>query len=68
MIDESMKRGKPIPRTPSRFLEDIPQDLLDVIDLGGPQKESARDVQQQKAKSFFAAMGDLLRNGEEPTR
>ena len=57
---ERLKRGKPIPRTPSRFLEDIPQSLLDVIDLSGPQAESAKEVQQVKAKSFFAAMGALL--------
>ena len=59
-----VKRGKPIPRTPSRFLDDIPKDLLDVVDLEGPQAESAKEVQQVKAKNFFAAMGDLL--GDEP--
>jgi DNA helicase-2/ATP-dependent DNA helicase PcrA len=59
---ERVKRGKPIPRTPSRFLEDIPAELVDVIDLAGPQAESAKEVQQVKAKSFFAAMGDLLRD------
>jgi DNA helicase-2/ATP-dependent DNA helicase PcrA len=62
---ERMKRGKPIPRTPSRFLDDIPAELIDVIDLAGPQAESAKEVQQVKAKNFFAAMGDLLR--DEPT-
>jgi len=34
-----------------------------VIDLSVPP-QSAKDVQQKKAKSFFAAMGDLL--GDEP--
>ncbi|MGZ6143078.1 MAG: 3'-5' exonuclease, partial [Myxococcales bacterium] len=61
---ERIRRGKAIPRTPSRFLEDLPPELLDVVDLAGPQAESARDVQQQKAKSFFAAMGDLLGEDE----
>jgi DNA helicase-2/ATP-dependent DNA helicase PcrA len=62
---QRVKRGKPIPRTPSRFLDDIPAELVDVIDLAGPQAESAKEVQQVKAKNFFAAMGDLLR--DEPT-
>jgi DNA helicase-2/ATP-dependent DNA helicase PcrA len=62
---QRVKRGKPIPRTPSRFLDDIPAELIDVIDLAGPQAESAKEVQQVKAKNFFAAMGDLLR--DEPT-
>src|SRR5437868_6401934 len=61
---QRVKRGKPLPRTPSRFLEDIPAELIDVIDLEGPQPESAKEVQQVKAKSFFAAMGNLL--GDEP--
>ena len=63
---ERVKRGKPIPRTPSRFLEDIPQSLLDVIDLAGPQAESAKEVQQVKAKNFFAAMGALLDDPGDP--
>jgi DNA helicase-2/ATP-dependent DNA helicase PcrA len=61
---ERVKRGKATPRTPSRFLEDIPSELVDVIDLAGPQAGSAKEVQQTKAKDFFAAMGDLLR--EDP--
>ena len=63
---ERMKRGKPLPRTPSRFLEDIPQSLLDVIDLAGPQAESSKEVQQVKAKNFFAAMGALLDDPGDP--
>jgi DNA helicase-2/ATP-dependent DNA helicase PcrA len=61
---QRVTRGKPIPRTPSRFLEDIPAELIDVIDLAGPQAESAKEVQQLKAKNFFAAMGNLL--ADEP--
>lgn len=62
---QRVRRGKPMPRTPSRFLEDIPPDLLDVIDLGGPQPESPRAVQDQKAKSFFASMSEMLGEAEE---
>ena len=61
---QRVKRGKPLPRTPSRFLEDIPAELIDVIDLEGPQAQSAKEVQQTKAKTFFATMGDLLGDGE----
>ncbi len=63
---ERVKRGKPVPRTPSRFLEDIPPGLLDIIDLAGPQAESAKEVQQVKAKNFFAAMGALLDDPGDP--
>jgi DNA helicase II / ATP-dependent DNA helicase PcrA len=31
-----IKRGKEVPRTPSRFLEDIPAELLELLDLGAP--------------------------------
>ena len=62
---ERVRRGKALPRTPSRFLDDIPQELLDVIDLAGPQAQSAKEVQQAKAKNFFAAMGDLLGDADE---
>ncbi|HEX4386512.1 MAG TPA: 3'-5' exonuclease, partial [Myxococcales bacterium] len=60
---ERTKRGKAIPRTPSRFLEDVPENLLDVIDLSGPQAEAPKAVQEQKAKNFFAAMSSLLDEG-----
>jgi DNA helicase-2/ATP-dependent DNA helicase PcrA len=62
--NERIKRGKPLPRTPSRFLEDIPPELMDVIDLEGPQAAAPKEVQQQKAKNFFAAMGALLTDPE----
>ena len=53
-------RGKSLPRTPSRFLDDIPGELVDAIDLEGPQPQAPREVQQQKARSFFADMETLL--------
>jgi DNA helicase-2/ATP-dependent DNA helicase PcrA len=57
---ERLKRGKPVPRTPSRFLDDIPPDLLDVVDLSSPQQAAPKAIQEAKAKSFFAAMGEML--------
>ena len=59
-----MKRGKAIPRMPSRFLDDIPEDLVDAIDLSSPQPSAPKEVQQAKARTFFASMNDLL--GEAP--
>ena len=57
---ERTRRGKALPRTPSRFLDDLPPHLLDIRDLSGPPKSSPQDVQQAKAKDFFASMNKLL--------
>ena len=57
---ERLRRGKSIPRTPSRFLEDIPEELVDFIDLSGPRPEAPKAVQEAKAKSFFSSMTELL--------
>jgi len=59
---ERLRRGKPEPRTPSRFLEDLPEELVDKIDLtsGRAAPESTQEVQKGKAKNFFAAMDSLL--------
>jgi DNA helicase II / ATP-dependent DNA helicase PcrA len=57
---ERTKRGKPVPRTPSRFLEDIPAGLFETIDLRGPQQAAPKEVQQAKARSFFTSMNELL--------
>ncbi len=45
---------------PSRFLEDIPAELLDTIDPGSPQA-APKEVQEAKAKNFFAGMDALLK-------
>ncbi|MBK9072140.1 MAG: UvrD-helicase domain-containing protein [Myxococcales bacterium] len=44
-------RGKAVPRTPSRFLLEIPDDLLDVRDIA---EEAAQAVPTEEVKSFFA--------------
>jgi DNA helicase-2/ATP-dependent DNA helicase PcrA len=46
-----VSRGKPVVRTPSRFLLEIPDELLDVRDLA---EEATRQVPQAEVKSFFA--------------
>jgi DNA helicase II / ATP-dependent DNA helicase PcrA len=46
-----ISRGRAIPRTPSRFLLEIPDELLDVRDLG---EEARQQVPADEVKSFFA--------------
>ena len=69
---ERVRRGKPIPRTPSRFLEDIPEELVDAIDLSGPRQAAPKAVQEAKARSFFESMSELLGEaapvGQAPAR
>jgi len=62
---QRLRRGKLLPRTPSRFLDDLPAELVDRIDLGGPAPASAGEVQTRKARSFFADM-DALLSGKNP--
>jgi DNA helicase-2/ATP-dependent DNA helicase PcrA len=47
-----VSRGKPMVRTPSRFLLEIPDELLDVRDLA---EEATRQVAPAEVKSFFAS-------------
>jgi DNA helicase II / ATP-dependent DNA helicase PcrA len=57
-----IKRGKEVPRTPSRFLSDIPEIFCDVVDLAatpvGPPTE--------KEVNFFAALKEKLKKPESP--
>jgi DNA helicase-2/ATP-dependent DNA helicase PcrA len=57
-----IKRGKELPRTPSRFLADIPEQLCDVVELAaipvGPPTV--------KEQSFFSALRDRLKSEKEP--
>ena len=54
-----IRRGREVPRTPSRFLGDIPESFCEVVDIGavpeGPPTE--------KEKNFFAALKDRLKGG-----
>ena len=47
-------RGKPVFRTPSRFLLEVPEDLLDVRDLAAEAREA---VPADEVKSFFSSFG-----------
>ena len=59
-----LRRGKLVPRTPSRFLDDLPAELVDRVDLGAPPP-AAGEAQVRKARSFFADM-DALLSGKNP--
>lgn len=54
-----IKRGKEVPRTPSRFLSDIPEVLCEVIDLAavpaGPPTE--------KEMNFFSSLRERFKQG-----
>ena len=52
-----VSRGRPVPRTPSRFLLEIPEDLLDVIDIGEFQRAQ---VPTEEAAAFFGNLASLL--------
>ncbi len=53
-----IRRGRDVPRTPSRFLQDIPEDLCEIIDLeaipAGPPTE--------KEQNFFSSLRERLKS------
>ncbi|MET0406009.1 MAG: UvrD-helicase domain-containing protein [Cystobacter sp.] len=52
-----VKRGKEVPRTPSRFLEDIPAELVEVVDLDAPRKGPPTTEE----KNFFANLKERFK-------
>src|SRR5712692_9961544 len=61
---QRLRRGKLVPRTTSRFLDDLPAELVDLVDPSGPAA-AAGEAQTRKARSFFADM-DALLSGKNP--
>jgi len=59
-----IKRGKEVPRTPSRFLADIPEQLCEFIELAaipaGPPTA--------KEQNFFASLRDRFKQAKEGTQ
>jgi len=51
---QRVKRGKVLPRTPSRFLEDLPGEAHEVVDPAGPA--SPPEVLQQAADDVLAGL------------
>ncbi|MBL8909679.1 MAG: UvrD-helicase domain-containing protein [Archangium sp.] len=58
-----IKRGREVPRTPSRFLADIPEQLCDVVDLASAPKGPPTEKEQ----SFFANLREKLKQEREKT-
>ncbi|ATB27416.1 ATP-dependent helicase [Melittangium boletus] len=52
-----VKRGKEVPRTPSRFLDDIPPELVEVLDLDAPRKGPPTAQEQ----NFFANLKERFK-------
>ncbi len=50
-------RGRSVPRTPSRFLLEIPEELYEVRDIG---EEARQKVPEAEVKSFFGNLANLL--------
>jgi len=50
-------RGRPVPRTPSRFLLEIPEELYEVLDIGELQRQQ---VPADEVKGFFGNLASLL--------
>ncbi|HSP77151.1 MAG TPA: UvrD-helicase domain-containing protein [Myxococcaceae bacterium] len=52
-----VKRGKEVPRTPSRFLDDLPEGLVEKLDLDAPPKGPPTE----KEKNFFSNLKERLK-------
>jgi DNA helicase II / ATP-dependent DNA helicase PcrA len=57
-----IKRGKEVPRTPSRFLGDLPEDLTEVLDLGAPPPGPP----SEKELNFFDSLRAKLKAATPP--
>jgi DNA helicase II / ATP-dependent DNA helicase PcrA len=57
-----LKRGREVPRTPSRFLADVPEDLCEIIDLEA-LPEGPPTVQEV---NFFASLRERLKASAAP--
>jgi len=54
-----VKRGKLLPRTPSRFLADVPEALVEVVDLVGDVNAPPAPEQKQ----FFSSLREKFKAG-----
>ncbi|MBA3458588.1 MAG: UvrD-helicase domain-containing protein [Deltaproteobacteria bacterium] len=52
-----VSRGRSVPRTPSRFLLEIPEELYEVRDVG---EEARAKVPEAEVASFFGSLASLL--------
>jgi DNA helicase-2/ATP-dependent DNA helicase PcrA len=54
-----VRRGKEVLRTPSRFLDDLPEALTELVDLAGAPQGPVTE----REKNFFASLKDKLKSG-----
>jgi DNA helicase-2/ATP-dependent DNA helicase PcrA len=59
---QRLARNKLVPRTPSRFLQDLPKDAIEETDLTAPPK----DTSPERETNFLADLRARLRNGSGP--
>ncbi len=52
-----VSRGRSVPRTPSRFLLEIPEELYEVRDIG---EEARQKVPEAEVQSFFGNLANML--------
>ena len=52
-----VSRGRSVPRTPSRFLLEIPEELYEVRDIG---EEARAKVPEAEVASFFGSLANML--------
>ena len=57
-----LRRGKEVPRTPSRFLADLPEELVEVTDMSAPPPGPPTE----KEKNFFANLKERLKANVPP--
>jgi DNA helicase-2/ATP-dependent DNA helicase PcrA len=57
------KNGQPRPRTPSRFLTDIPDRNFEIVNLAEP-KAARKEHEMKKGRDFFANMSAMF--GDPP--
>jgi DNA helicase-2/ATP-dependent DNA helicase PcrA len=58
------KNGQARPRTPSRFLSDIPDEFVQRIDMGQPPA-ARKESEMQKGREFFARMKAMFEESPE---
>jgi superfamily I DNA/RNA helicase len=63
-----IRYGKPVPRYRSRFLNEIPEDLILLTDKSFPTDQSPKDVRdahEARVKNFASSIRDMLLSGRK---
>jgi DNA helicase-2/ATP-dependent DNA helicase PcrA len=57
-----LKRGQRLPRTPSRFLDDVPASVIELLDQNAP----AAGNPKEEGRAFFAGLRAQLKGQPSP--